>query len=80
MTQAVLKWGNSLAVRIPAAVARQMGIEEGAKLDLRVEGKRLVVEQVDELPEFSHDDLARALRKSRSTLIDFGRPRGNELL
>ena len=80
MAQTVLKWGNSLAFRIPSAVAKQMGIEEGAELALRVEGRRMVVEKVDELPEFSRDDLVRALRKTKGALIDYGRPRGNEVL
>jgi len=80
MAHAVLKLGNSLAFRIPAAIAKQMGIEEGAELELRIEGKRMVLERADALPEFSHDDLVRALRKSRGAHVDFGRPRGNEVL
>ncbi|MGH7107136.1 MAG: AbrB/MazE/SpoVT family DNA-binding domain-containing protein, partial [Acetobacteraceae bacterium] len=46
MSQAILKWGNSLAFRIPAAIARQMGIAEGSEVDFRIEGKRLIVERV----------------------------------
>ncbi len=34
MSQAVLKWGNSLAFRIPSAIAKQMQIEEGAEVEL----------------------------------------------
>lgn len=30
----VAKWGNSLAVRIPADVARALGIEEGDDIEL----------------------------------------------
>ena len=30
----VAKWGNSLAVRIPADVARTLGIKEGDNIDL----------------------------------------------
>jgi antitoxin component of MazEF toxin-antitoxin module len=80
MSQAVLKWGNSLAFRIPAAVAKQMGIAEGAALELRVEGQRMIIEKADEFPAFSQDDLAKALRKTKRTLVDYGRPRGNEIL
>jgi len=80
MTQAVLKWGNSLGLRIPSAIAKQMGIEEGTELELRVEGQRMVVERADALPEYSRGDLVRPLRKSKGALIDFGRPRGNEVL
>lgn len=80
MAQAVVKWGNSLALRIPSAIARQMGIEEGAELEIRIEGKRLVIEKADELPKFSHKELVKALRRSRTKLVDFGGPRGNEVL
>ncbi len=30
----IAKWGNSLAVRIPADVARSLGLREGDKVDL----------------------------------------------
>ena len=80
MSQAVLKWGNSLAFRIPAAIAEQMGIEAGAKVELRIEGKRLVVERAVDLPKFSHQDLVKALRKAKTDLVDLGPPRGGEVL
>jgi antitoxin MazE len=31
----VSRWGNSLAVRIPADVARALGLKEGDSIDLR---------------------------------------------
>lgn len=31
----VAKWGNSLAVRIPADVARELGLKEGDEVQLR---------------------------------------------
>ncbi|MDB5696805.1 MAG: AbrB family transcriptional regulator [Sphingomonas bacterium] len=31
----VAKWGNSLAVRIPAKVARELGLSEGDEIELR---------------------------------------------
>lgn len=80
MSQAIVKWGNSLAFRIPAAIAKQMEIEEGAKVEFRVEGKRLVIERAVELPKFSHQQLLKALRKSKAELVDLGRPRGKEVL
>ena len=80
MSQAIVKWGNSLAFRIPAAIAKQMEIEEGAEVEFRVEGKRLVIERAAELPKFSHQQLVKALRRSRTGLIDLGRPRGKEVL
>lgn len=31
----ISRWGNSLAVRIPANVARELGLKEGDSIDLR---------------------------------------------
>jgi antitoxin MazE len=80
MAQAVLKWGNSLAFRIPSVIAKRLGIEEGSEFELRVEGKRLVLERASDLPKFSHRDLVNALQKSKTKLVDFGSPRGDEVL
>jgi antitoxin component of MazEF toxin-antitoxin module len=80
MAQAILKWGNSLAFRIPAAIARQMEIDEGAEVEFRIDGKRLVVEKASEIPKFTHQDLVKALRKAKKDFVDLGRPRGKEIL
>jgi antitoxin MazE len=39
----VQKWGNSLALRIPAAMAAQMEISEGCAVDMKVRDGLLVV-------------------------------------
>ncbi len=36
----VSKWGNSLAVRLPAAVVDALGLEEGDQIEIRVAGDR----------------------------------------
>ncbi len=80
MAQTILRWGNSLAFRIPAAIARQMQIDEGAEVEFRVDGKRLVIEKADEVPKFTHQELVKSLRKAKKNLIDLGSPRGKEIL
>lgn len=80
MPQAILKWGNSLAFRIPAAIAKQMEIDEGAEVEFRVDGKRLVVEKATAVPRFTHRDLVEGLRKARKGLVDLGSSRGKEIL
>ena len=37
------KWGSSLAVRIPKAVAEQCGISEGAAMEMDVQSGRIVM-------------------------------------
>lgn len=34
----VSKWGNSLAVRLPADLVRELGLKEGDQVDLRPDG------------------------------------------
>ena len=36
----VAKWGNSLAVRLPAAVVEALRLKEGDEIDIRVAGER----------------------------------------
>lgn len=37
----VSKWGNSLAVRLPAAVVDALGLSEGDQIEIRIVGKRV---------------------------------------
>ncbi|HEX7390795.1 MAG TPA: AbrB/MazE/SpoVT family DNA-binding domain-containing protein [Acidiphilium sp.] len=36
----VARWGNSLAVRLPAAVVEALGLREGDDIEIHVEGER----------------------------------------
>ncbi|HYL75087.1 MAG TPA: AbrB/MazE/SpoVT family DNA-binding domain-containing protein [Bryobacteraceae bacterium] len=36
----VSKWGNSLAIRIPASVADALQLKEGDRVEIRVAGRR----------------------------------------
>jgi len=45
----VSKWGNSLAVRLPAAVVEALGLKEGDDIEIDVAGShRLGVSRTDE--------------------------------
>jgi antitoxin MazE len=39
----VAKWGNALAIRLPIAVVRELGLKEGDQVDIRVSGERAFV-------------------------------------
>ena len=68
MQATIQKWGNSLALRIPKAVAAQIGVVQGAAVDLAVESGALRVRpaaprelRLDDLvasitPENRHDE------------------------
>lgn len=61
----VAKWGNSLAVRIPADVAAKLGLKEGDDIDLRpgtIGGLELLLQEsrrkrVERLQEILRDRL-----------------------
>ncbi len=60
----VSKWGNSLAVRLPASVIEVLGLKEGDKIEIHVVGTRTL--EVEKTPE-ARELLAR-LRKYRGRL------------
>ncbi|OGQ77500.1 MAG: hypothetical protein A2289_15045 [Deltaproteobacteria bacterium RIFOXYA12_FULL_58_15] len=43
MRTQVSKWGNSLAVRLPRTVTKEIGLRDGEPVELSLEGKRIVI-------------------------------------
>jgi antitoxin MazE len=39
----VSKWGNALAIRLPIAVVKALGLKEGDQVDVHVSGERAFV-------------------------------------
>jgi len=73
----VSKWGNSLAVRIPAVVVEALKLQEGDDIEIRVVGARSF--EIDRR-ESAHELLSR-LRKYRGRLpegFNFDRLDANE--
>ena len=40
------KWGNSVGLRLPRALASQIGVQEGQKVNVIAEGGRLIIEPI----------------------------------
>lgn len=73
----VAKWGNSLAIRLPAAVVEALGLREGDDVTLQATGPRTL--EVDKTP--SAAELLARLRKFRGRLpkdFKFDRLEANE--
>lgn len=74
----IAKWGNSLAVRIPLAMAKQASLAEGdaVKLDLDREGG-IVLRRAR--PKYELSDLVGQItRKNRHRETEWGGPQGKE--
>jgi antitoxin MazE len=75
-----VKWGNSLALRVPSAFAKEVGATEGKRAVMTVENGALVVKVVErprKRRRYSLEQLLAGL--SREDEIDWGQPRGNEV-
>ena len=71
----VAKWGASLAIRIPKAIAEQWGVREGSPVELVSRGEQVVIRK-------KRYDLAEMLAKVSTenvhSEVDFGPPAGRE--
>ena len=76
MTVRVQKWGNSLGVRIPKAVAQQSAIREGAELEVECDDGRVILRPI-KIPSLKQL-LATAKPHNRPDLADWGKPVGRE--
>lgn len=75
----VSKWGNSLAVRLPASVAQEARLIEGAAVDVTAKDGKIVLTPVRK--KFKLADLLEgvpAREESTSAEFDWGKPKGEE--
>ena len=73
----VAKWGNSLAVRLPAAVVQALDLKEGDDIELHVVGERSLEVTRKTPPQ----ELLSRLRRPRGRLpadFCFDRPEAND--
>jgi antitoxin MazE len=76
----VQKWGNSLAVRIPAVLAGQLDVKDGAQVELTVRNGELVVRPL-KTEKLSLSDLLKNCKPSQlHGETDFGEDVGREVL
>jgi len=73
------RWGNSIGVRIPAAIAAEIGATENTMAELSVDGRKLVLRPVEEVPVFDLDELvAKITDANRYEELPSGHAGGND--
>lgn len=78
MKTRVQKWGNSLAVRIPKALAIEMHLEHNTEVDISLADDRIIVQPVIE-PQFSLDELIEEITEENlHDEVDTGPAAGQE--
>jgi antitoxin MazE len=80
MRRQVQRWGNSLAVRIPASVAEDCALVEGSPVEVRVEdGRILLVPEPRARRKYTLGELvSRISRRNRQPSVASGRRVGRE--
>ena len=77
-----LKWGNSLALRVPKAFAQELGASAGKAANMEVRDGRLVVEIAKpnrRRRRYTLDQLVAGITsKNRHRELEWGSPVGNE--
>lgn len=77
--QILKKWGNSPAVRIPAALMESASLAVNQRVEVRAENGRLIIEPVPET--MTLDDMVAAITPENCHAeVDFGQPEGVEQL
>lgn len=71
------KWGNSLAVRLPAAVVEVLGLKEGDEIQIEIAGERTLRVERDRTREAALEML-RALAWKLPPDFKFSREEANE--
>jgi antitoxin MazE len=75
----VKKWGNSAAVRIPAAVMETAKLALEQPVDIRAENGRVVIEPINK-KEYDIQRLIKGISgKNCHAPVEFGRPVGHEV-
>lgn len=73
----IQKWGNSGAIRLPAAILKQVNVALGDQLDLRTEDGKIVL--VPTPHEYRLEDLLAGVTKANlHEPMDLGGPVGRE--
>lgn len=79
MQTTIRKWGNSLAVRIPKALASESRVSAGTEVDLSVADGVITI-AIRPPPKPNLDDLLKAVtEQNRHAAIKTGRPVGQEV-
>jgi antitoxin MazE len=77
--QTISKWGNSLAVRIPAHAADSAGLFEGSEIDIAVKAGTLII-KASRPRRYNLKELVDQITpENRPPLLDWGKPVGKEV-
>jgi antitoxin MazE len=75
----VVKWGNSLAVRIPKAIAEQARLQEGDPILIEAKEGHVELRSAERIPTLE-ELVAKITPENRHAEINWGPPVGKEII
>ena len=79
METRIRKWGNSLALRIPQTLARQLDLEPDSRVRLTVRDEGLAIQPMRRRPVHLDTLLEGVTETNRHAEVDTGPPTGREV-
>ena len=79
MNATVQKWGNSLALRIPSSVAKDISLHQGSTVELTIENGSIVVKPAKKRKMSLARLLSGVTKSNRHSEQDWGAPIGKEI-
>ena len=77
MRTKIAKWGNSLSLPLPNSLTTELGLAEGAMVDLTVSNGRLIIAPIPAVPTLD-ELLAGITPENRHDEVDWGPAVGRE--
>ena len=78
MKARVQKWGNSLGVRIPRALAREASVDADTEVDITSQGGKIVITPIRRKAYTLRQLLSRITEENLHGEVDTGAPVGQE--
>jgi antitoxin MazE len=79
MRTKIVKWGNSLGLRIPKSFAEEVQVSEGSAVDLGLENGQLVIRVIEAKPVTLEELLAGVTPENQHGEVDTGGSVGGEV-
>ncbi|MDD5586450.1 MAG: AbrB/MazE/SpoVT family DNA-binding domain-containing protein [Alphaproteobacteria bacterium] len=78
MNMIISKWGNSLGVRIPGAIAKSLGLKEGSEVRIDTDDGRVIIEPAVKDAYDLKTLLAKVTPENCHDSVETGKPVGRE--
>jgi antitoxin MazE len=79
MQATIQQWGNSLALRIPKAFARQTKVKKGSRVSLTLENGRVIMKPLRRRKYTLQELVSKITPQNRHPEMDWGPPQGKEI-